>query len=101
VPTRIVLFSLGVIALLTTGACSPPDQQVLNFCRESATKTAIGLGMKPTDIGELVEACMSKHGFSLKKIGKRCSHDLQSQHNRRCYFPDTMPGHLSAALPEL
>lgn len=98
---RPILISLGGAILLLVGGCSPPDQKSLDLCRNSAPRTSQGESLTREDVGELIEACMSKRGFSLLKTGKRCSHDLNSQHDRRCYFPDTTAGQFFASLPEL
>ncbi len=91
---------LGATALLLVAGCSPPDERTLSLCRKSSAERAEGSQLAPADIGELTEACMAKKGYSLEKAGRSCAHDLSSQSNRRCYFPDTTLGHLYAALPK-
>lgn len=61
---------------------------------------AEGQGLTPADIGELTEACMSRRGFGMKKTGSICAHNLTSQVNRRCYYPDTWVRRIYAALPQ-
>lgn len=89
----------GLAAFLSQTSCSPPDQHVLDFCRQSSAVSARGRGLTPADIGELIEECMSRRGYSLLKTGATCSDDLRSQNNRYCYFPDTVTGRLRVALP--
>lgn len=90
---------IGLAAFLSLTSCSPPDQHVLDFCRQSSAASAQGRGLTPADIGELIEECMSRRGYSLLKTGATCSDDLRSQNDRSCYFPDTVMGHLRVALP--
>jgi hypothetical protein len=96
-PRNIVFFAI----LLLMAGCSPPDQQLLTNCKKSAAAKSAGFKLTPADVGELTEACMSSHGFSLQKSGRTCSHDLRSEINRRCYIPDTRIGHLVAAFTDL
>ena len=36
----------------------------------------------------------------MKKTGSVCAHNLTSQVNRSCYYPDTWVGRIYAALPQ-
>lgn len=85
---------LGMAALLLAlGGCSPPDQTLLDACRQSAAARGHGLNLTQSDLGELVEECMSKKGYALRKNRKGCMHDFPSATARRCYYPDTALGH--------
>ena len=98
-PSRAVVWASGFSALFLAG-CSPPDQRVLDLCHKSAAIRARGYKLTSTDLGELTEACMAERGYTLKKTGSVCSHDLRSENDRRCYYPDTLPGRLYALAPE-
>ena len=97
---RLPLIGAGLVGLLCAVACSPPDQTNLDVCRKTVAASTGGRGLTPNDIGELVEDCMTKQGYRLKKTGTTCSHDLRSQENRRCYYPDNFAGRIVAGLPE-
>jgi hypothetical protein len=98
--SRAVLFGCGLALLLLVAGCSPPDQTVLDNCHKSSVQRAKGYKLTSADLGELAEACMAERGYTLKKSGSVCSHNLQSENDRRCYYPDTLPGRLYALLPE-
>ena len=98
---RLHLYVAGLGVLLFVTACSPPDQPILDGCRQSASADGKGHGLTAADLGELTEACMTERGFRLNRTGKGCSHDLESETNRLCYFPDTMLGRFRAWLPQL
>lgn len=99
-PFRAVLLGSGIVGLLSVGGCSPPDQHVLDLCHQSAAHRGQGYKLTSADMGELAEACMSDRGYILKKTGSVCSHNLRSENDRRCYYPNTLPGRLYALLPE-
>ena len=98
---RLLLSATGLGVLVFVTACSPPDQPVLDLCRQSANADGKGHDLTAADLGELTETCMAERGFKLIRAGKRCSHDLESETNRLCYFPDTMLGRFRAWLPQL
>ncbi len=100
-PGRAVLWGGGFVALLLVAGCSPPDQHVLDLCHRAVAHRAQGYRLTSADLGELSEACMAERGYILKKTGSVCSHNLRSEDDRRCYYPDTLPGRLYALLPEL
>lgn len=91
---------LTILAVLPLGACEPPPQQRLDDCRATAAQSAAGHGLSPNDVGELVEACMERHGFLLHKTDVACAHDLSSQSQRRCYYPNTFLGRLHRKLTD-
>ena len=84
----------AVILSLPMVGCEPPAQGVLEDCRKIAEQRASGHGLTATDVGELMEACMSERGYLLHKQDKACSHDLSSQSQRRCYYPKTLWGRI-------
>lgn len=88
--TRYLIFLVGLLGI---GACSPPSQTVLDQCRASATAKAAGHDVVPSELEELVEECMLLRGYQLNETGSACADDLKSALNRRCYYPDTIPGH--------
>ena len=94
-PIRSPAMCLGVAGLLfALGGCSPPDRNLLDACRQSAAARGHDLNLTKSDLGELVEECMSKRGYALRKNHKGCMHDFPSATARRCYYPDTTLGHL-------
>ena len=95
-----VFLGAGVAVLLLVAGCSPPDQNVLDLCHKSAVQRAKGYRLTPADLGELAEACMAERGYILKKSGSVCAHNLRSENDRRCYYPDTLLGRLYALFPE-
>jgi hypothetical protein len=101
-PSRAFFLAVGASAIvLFVAGCSPPDQRVLDLCHKSAVNRGKGYKLTWADLGELAEACMAGQGYMLKKTGSVCSHNLQSENDRRCYYPDTLPGRLYALIPEL
>jgi len=80
---------MAVGAPLFLLGCNPPEQKVLANCEVTAANRASGQNLTKTDLGELTEACMASRGFILDKTGRSCAHDLSSQTNRSCYYPDT------------
>lgn len=88
---------LAAATIFALEGCGPPDQRILNVCREAAGKIAQGRELTPEDVGELAEECMFKRGYSLLKTGPTCKDDLQSQYRRECYFPDNAIGRLFGA----
>ena len=98
--SRAVSLTGGVAALFLMAGCSPPDQHVLDGCHKSATHRAQGYRLTSADLGELAEACMAERGYILKKTGSFCSHNLRSENDRRCYYPNTLPGRVYALFPE-
>jgi hypothetical protein len=98
---RAVFLAVGISALfLPLAGCSPPDQRVLDLCHKSAALRARGYKLTSADLGELAEACMAERGYTLKKTGSVCSHNLRSENDRRCYYPNTLPGRLYALASE-
>lgn len=98
---RAAFLAVGFSALfLPLAGCSPPDQRVLDLCHKSAALRAQGYKLTSADLGELAEACMAVRGYTLKKTGSVCSHNLRSENDRRCYYPDTLLGRLYALAPE-
>lgn len=91
---------VGIVGLLPFVGCGPPNEYALRACRIQALERSEGRGLTQADIGELTEACMSKSGFLLKRTGSKCSHDLTSQSNRLCYFPDNAFARAYSTLPE-
>ena len=89
-----------LLCLLPLAACEPPQQKVLDTCRTTASQRAHGQGLTPNDVGELVEACMTDHGYLLHKTDASCAHDLASQSQRRCYYPNTFLGRLHRRLAD-
>lgn len=89
---------LFLITLLPLAGCEPPQQTVLDRCRLTAAERASGQNLTPSDIGELVEACMADHGYLLHKTDESCTHDLSSQSQRRCYYLATFWGRLHRAV---
>lgn len=85
-------------ASLALAGCEPPPQIVLEDCRKVALQRASGHGLTPADVGELMEACMAQRGFLLHKQDKACSHDLNSQSQRRCYYPNSFWGRMHRTL---
>lgn len=99
-PNRAVIMGSGLAVLFLVAGCSPPDQTVLDLCHKASAQRAKGYKLTSADLGELAEACMAERGYTLKKSGSVCSHNLRSENDRRCYYPDTLPGRLYALLPE-
>jgi hypothetical protein len=98
---RAVFLAVGFSALVfPLAGCSPPDQRVLDLCHKSAALRAQGYKLTSADLGELAEACMAERGYTLKKTGSVCSHNQRSENDRRCYYPDTLPGRLYALTIE-
>lgn len=89
---------LTALTLLPLGACEPPQQSLLDNCRTTAAQRAEGHQLSPSDVGELVEACMEKRGYLLHKTDASCAHDLSSQSQSRCYYPNTFLGRFHRRL---
>ena len=80
--------------LVTLEGCSPPEQSTLNQCRNTAALRAEGRNLDATDIGELIEECMSNKGYALDKDSNSCHHDSQSASKRTCYYSNSPLGRL-------
>jgi hypothetical protein len=98
--SRLALFPycLGIAILSVLGGCSPPDQKLVESCRQTAAVRGRGYHLTPSDLSELVEECMSKKGYSLRENSQSCTDNLATAVDRRCYYPDTMLGHFYERL---
>lgn len=85
-------FVFGV-ALLLAG-CNQPPEDTLKRCHQSARARGDGLNLTASDLGELVEECMSEKGYALKKDSDACHHDAASAFNKSCYYPNSWLGRL-------
>ena len=86
--------SVALITVLPLAGCEPPQRTLLEDCRKTAQQRASGHGLTANDVGELLEACMAERGFLLHKQDEACAHDLDSQSQRRCYYPNTFWGRM-------
>jgi hypothetical protein len=91
-------FLVAIPGVLLLTGCAPPDQRVLDVCRDTAAVEARGHDLISSDIGELIEACMLSKGYVLEEATKRCGENLQTATDRRCYYRDTLLGHIFARL---
>jgi hypothetical protein len=92
-------FGIVVVGSCTfLAGCSPPDSHVIEICKATVAAEARGHALIPSDIGELIEACMLNKGFALDETSARCSDDLPTATNPQCYRPDTAIGRLSTML---
>ena len=85
---------MALLAALPLAGCEPPPQPLLDGCRKVAGQRASDHSLTANDMGELLEACMAERGFLLHKNDESCAHNLDSQSQRRCYYPDTLWGRL-------
>lgn len=97
-----ILRPLFVIAAATTllAGCGPPDKTVISQCRMAAARQAMGRGVDPNDVGELIEACMMVRGFAVREDGPLCADDTRGPASPACYYPDTLPGRLAHWMRE-
>lgn len=78
--------------LVALEGCNPPEQSALDQCQNTAAQRAKGRNLDPTDLGELIEECMSNKGFALDKDSNVCHHDSQSASKRTCYYSNSLLG---------
>ena len=91
--TKIAGFG-ALCALVALCGCSPPPQETLKSCQDVAKQRGAGKGLTKDDLGELTEACMSDKGFVLNRDSEQCQHDLASETDYQCYFPNNFLGRL-------
>jgi hypothetical protein len=60
-----------------------------------------GHSLDSSDVGELTEACMMTKGYELKEDGPRCTDDMRTATNPKCYYRNTLVGGLSSWLISL
>lgn len=72
----------------------PPVQSTLNQCSSIAGQRAQGRNLNASDLGELIEECMSNKGYALSKDSNACHHDSQSASNRTCYYSSSLFGRI-------
>ena len=74
----------------------PPDPGIIKLCTASAVARARGFPADASDIGELVEECMSHRGYILRETGPRCGTDFATAVNPICYHRNTALGRFTA-----
>jgi len=86
------------VGSLTIASCAPapPDQKTIAVCRATAAVRAKGMPLTSSDIGELVEECMSDKGFTVIENGRGCTSDYHTAVNRTCYYRNSLLGRLYA-----
>lgn len=87
-----------VVALVVASCSPPPDKRVIEVCRNTAVREALGHQLSNSDIGELVEECMASKGFELNENGKVCSSDLATATRPTCYYRKNFFGWLSQKI---
>ena len=85
-----------LIASLLGCAPARPDPQIIKLCRASAVTRARGFPANASDLGELVEECMSNRGYILRETGPRCGPDFGSAVDPNCYHRNTPIGRFTA-----
>lgn len=90
------LYALAVILLVAGCAPARPDPQIIKLCHASAVTRARGITTDTSDIGELVEQCMSNRGYILRETGPNCGGDLSTALNPVCYHRNTPIGRFTA-----
>jgi hypothetical protein len=87
------LSSSGIFgAVLLLAGCNQPPEKSVDLCRQTALARGDGLNLTTSDLGELIEECMSEKGYILKKDSDTCHHDAASAQNKNCYYPNTRLG---------
>jgi hypothetical protein len=92
------LIVIAIWASQGLAACSPPKQQTIASCQAQAILQSRGHSLDSSDVGELTEACMMTNGYELKEDGPRCTDDMRTATNPKCYYRNTLVGRLSARL---
>ena len=91
------ILCVAVLASLVPGcAPAPPDPKIIELCKTNAVARARGFPADASDIGELVEECMSHRGYILRETGPRCGTDFGTAVNPICYHRNTVLGRFTA-----
>jgi hypothetical protein len=97
--SRSLLLMAASAALLA--GCGRADPQVISQCRQAATQEARGHPIDPSDVGELIEACMMSKGFAVREDGPDCADDITGPLRPICYYPNTVPGRIGHFLRQI
>lgn len=85
---------VAICASAGLAACSPPKQQTIASCQAQAILLSRGHSLNSSDVGELTEACMITKGYELKEDGPRCTDDMATATNPKCYYRNNILGRL-------